>query len=111
MTNPSSGATQIKTVGVVGSGTMGAGIAQLSAQSGYDVVLYDLKTDFLDRAKKHVEKNLARLVEKGKLAEAEKTAPAMKSTFAKKYREALEEGAASTIADRVTDAETIQTVY
>ncbi|HEY0070626.1 MAG TPA: 3-hydroxyacyl-CoA dehydrogenase NAD-binding domain-containing protein, partial [Chloroflexia bacterium] len=36
-------------IAVLGAGTMGAGIAQLAAQSGFDVLLYDLKDDFLQR--------------------------------------------------------------
>jgi 3-hydroxybutyryl-CoA dehydrogenase len=56
-------------VAVVGSGTMGNGIAQVFAQSGYPVVLMDVAPDALDRAALTIEKNLARMVKKGNLGE------------------------------------------
>ncbi len=58
-------------VGVLGAGTMGAGIAQVAAQSGHNVVLVDVNQDQLSKAKSGIEKVLARLVEKGSLANAE----------------------------------------
>jgi 3-hydroxybutyryl-CoA dehydrogenase len=57
----------IKTVGVVGAGTMGNGIAQVFAQSGFDVKLHDAAPGALDRARAGIEKSLAKFVEKGKL--------------------------------------------
>ncbi len=59
--------TTINTIGVLGAGTMGNGIAHVCARAGYDVVLYDLEQGFLDRGLATVEKNLAREVAKGKL--------------------------------------------
>lgn len=56
-------------VGVLGAGTMGAGIAQVAAQSGHQVVLVDVNEVQLAKAKAGVEKVLARLVEKGTLTE------------------------------------------
>jgi 3-hydroxybutyryl-CoA dehydrogenase len=56
-------------VAVVGSGTMGNGIAQVFAQSGYPVVMIDVLPEALDRAAQTMEKNLARLVKKGSLGE------------------------------------------
>ncbi len=64
----------IKTVGVVGAGTMGNGIAQVFAQSGFDVLLYDVAPAALDRAKATMEKSLAKFVEKGKMAAADREA-------------------------------------
>ncbi|MFM7758697.1 MAG: 3-hydroxyacyl-CoA dehydrogenase NAD-binding domain-containing protein [Crocinitomicaceae bacterium] len=61
-----------KTIGVLGAGTMGAGIAQVAAQSGHNVVLVDLNTDQLDKAKSNLAKTLSKLVEKGKIADAQK---------------------------------------
>ena len=58
----------IKTVGVVGAGTMGNGIAQVFAQSGFEVVVQDVAAPALDRARATIEKSLAKFVEKGKLA-------------------------------------------
>jgi len=58
----------IKTVGVIGAGTMGSGIAQVFAQSGFTVRLVDIAQPMLDRARASIEKSLAKFVEKGKLA-------------------------------------------
>jgi 3-hydroxybutyryl-CoA dehydrogenase len=62
-----------ETIGVLGAGTMGAGIAQVAAQSGHIVVLVDLNSDQLDRAKINLEKTLIKLIEKQKIDAAEKT--------------------------------------
>ncbi|HXU81935.1 MAG TPA: 3-hydroxyacyl-CoA dehydrogenase NAD-binding domain-containing protein, partial [Polyangia bacterium] len=61
-------------VAVVGGGTMGNGIAQVFAQHGHSVVLRDLSTEILDRARSNIGHSLARLVEKGKLAAVDKDA-------------------------------------
>lgn len=58
-------------IGVLGAGTMGAGIAQVAAQSGHNVVLVDVNTEQLAKAKTGIEKVLARLVEKGSLSNAD----------------------------------------
>ena len=65
---------QIKRVGVVGAGTMGNGIAQVFAQSGFDVRLCDAVPAALDRARASIEKSLGKFVDKGKLAAAERDA-------------------------------------
>jgi 3-hydroxybutyryl-CoA dehydrogenase len=65
---------EIKKVGVVGCGSMGAGIAQLCAQSGYDVVVSEINDELLKRGLGFIDKTLARSVEKGKLPQAEKDA-------------------------------------
>ncbi len=62
----------IKTVGVLGAGTMGNGIAHVFARHGFSVLLRDVETRFVDRALETISKNLDREVKKGKLAEAEK---------------------------------------
>jgi 3-hydroxybutyryl-CoA dehydrogenase len=64
----------IKTVGVIGAGTMGNGIAQVFAQSGFTVRLVDVAPAMLDRARAAIEKSLAKFVEKGKLADADRNA-------------------------------------
>jgi 3-hydroxybutyryl-CoA dehydrogenase len=58
----------IETVGVVGAGTMGHGIAQVAAQSGYEVVLVDAVPEALERGRTQIAKGYERLVGKGKLA-------------------------------------------
>lgn len=62
----------IKNVGIIGSGTMGAGIAQVAATAGCFVKLYDTNTDALEKAKSSLEKIMDRLVEKGKIDSEEK---------------------------------------
>ncbi len=63
----------MKVVGVIGSGTMGNGIAHVFAQNGYDVHLIDIKQDALDRALQTIGKNFDRQIAKGKIAEDVKT--------------------------------------
>jgi 3-hydroxybutyryl-CoA dehydrogenase len=63
---------EIKTVAVLGAGTMGNGIAHVFARSGYAVILRDVEQRFLDRGMETIGKNLDREVKKGKLTEAEK---------------------------------------
>jgi 3-hydroxybutyryl-CoA dehydrogenase len=58
---------EIRTVGVLGAGLMGHGIAQVAAQAGYDVVLREVDDDRLAKGVGKIEKQLARAVEKGKL--------------------------------------------
>ena len=58
---------EIKTVGVVGAGTMGNGIAHVFARSGYKVLLCEVEQRFLDRGLETIRKNLGREAEKGKI--------------------------------------------
>ena len=60
-------------VGIIGSGTMGSGIAQVAATSGCAVKIYDTKQEALDKSKVSLEKVLSRLVVKGRIDETEKT--------------------------------------
>jgi 3-hydroxybutyryl-CoA dehydrogenase len=64
----------IKSVGIVGAGTMGNGISQVFAQAGCSVVLVDVAAPLLDRARGSIEKSLARFVDKGKLSAAARDA-------------------------------------
>jgi 3-hydroxybutyryl-CoA dehydrogenase len=65
---------EIKSVGVVGAGTMGNGIAHVFAKSGFDVVLCDVEQRFLDRGLETIGKNLEREVAKNKLSAEQRTA-------------------------------------
>jgi 3-hydroxybutyryl-CoA dehydrogenase len=65
---------EIKKVGIVGCGLMGAGIAQTSAQSNYPVVVSEINEELLNKGLKIIDKTLAKSVEKGKLAEQDKAA-------------------------------------
>lgn len=62
----------INTICVCGAGTMGSGIAQAAAQSGFYTLLYELNPAVLAKAKLSIEKNLQSLVEKGKISAEEK---------------------------------------
>jgi 3-hydroxybutyryl-CoA dehydrogenase len=64
----------IQTVGVVGAGTMGNGIAQVFAQSGFSVTLHDAAPGAVDRARRTIDRSLSKFVEKGKLTAADKDA-------------------------------------
>lgn len=66
--------TSVRTIGVLGAGQMGAGIAQVAAQAGYRVLLADVDQARADAGKAGIAKQLGRLVEKGKLQEAERAA-------------------------------------
>ncbi|MFQ6008160.1 MAG: 3-hydroxybutyryl-CoA dehydrogenase [Candidatus Zixiibacteriota bacterium] len=62
----------VKRIAVVGSGTMGNGIAQVCAMSGYDVDMIDVKQEFLDRAIKTISGSLDRMLKKEKIKEEDK---------------------------------------
>src|SRR5450755_1011665 len=62
----------IKTVAVLGAGTMGNGIAHVFARSGYKVILRDVEQRFVDRGMETIGQNLARELKKGKITEAER---------------------------------------
>ena len=57
----------MKKIGVVGSGLMGSGIAEVSAQAGFAVVVYDSSEAQLDKARQRIEKDMKRLADKGKI--------------------------------------------
>lgn len=62
----------ISKVGVVGCGLMGNGIAQVSAQAGYDVVVREISRELLDKGIKRIERMLTGALEKGKITEKDK---------------------------------------
>ncbi|PYQ76077.1 MAG: 3-hydroxybutyryl-CoA dehydrogenase [Acidobacteria bacterium] len=64
----------IRTIGVIGAGTMGNGIAQTFAQSGFSVILLDVAQPMLDRARGTIEASLGKFVEKGRLSAADRDA-------------------------------------
>lgn len=64
----------IKRVLVIGAGQMGSGIAQVMAQGGKEVILRDIKQEFVQKGINGIEKNLAKMVEKGKLGAEDKAA-------------------------------------
>ena len=60
--------TDIRTVGIVGSGQMGNGIGQVAAQAGMSVLLYDISQEIVDRGLGNIQKGLVRLTDRGKLS-------------------------------------------
>ena len=71
----------IKRVGVLGSGLMGSGIAQVAAAAGYDTTVRDVTAPVLDKAKAGIEKSLAKFVEKGTVKPADRDATLQRLRF------------------------------
>jgi 3-hydroxybutyryl-CoA dehydrogenase len=67
-------AITIRTIGIIGAGQMGSGIAHVCALAGYDVHLNDVSSDALERARGIIDKNLERQVQRGKVAKGDKDA-------------------------------------
>jgi 3-hydroxybutyryl-CoA dehydrogenase len=63
---------EIKTFGVIGAGQMGSGIAQVAAMSGLQVIMNDIKTEFVERGLQNITNIVSRNVEKGKMTAEEK---------------------------------------
>jgi len=63
---------EIKKIGVIGAGAMGNGIAQMAAQIGCEVILRDIKEEYVERGMKNIDRFLSKSVEKGKLEAAQK---------------------------------------
>ena len=64
---------EIKTIGIAGAGTMGAGIAQVTATYGYQTILFDVNETMLTKAKAGIEKSLESLVQKQKITADKKS--------------------------------------
>ncbi|MCX6661314.1 MAG: 3-hydroxybutyryl-CoA dehydrogenase [Euryarchaeota archaeon] len=62
----------IKKIGIIGAGTMGHGIAFVSAKAGYDVILADIKDDYVEKGLSSVEKFIDKSIEKGKMTPEDK---------------------------------------
>ncbi len=62
---------EIKKIAILGSGIMGSGIAQVASMSGFEVVVRDLKEEFLDMGRSKLEKSMKKIVEKQKIDQAE----------------------------------------
>ena len=64
--------SEIKSVGVLGAGTMGHGIAQVAAQAGYQTLLYDVTAELAQRGLQRICENLQRGIDKGKVKQQDK---------------------------------------
>jgi len=71
----------IKKIGIAGAGTMGAGIAQVFAQAGFDVILFDLNETTLNKANTLITEQLTTAVSKGKMSEGDKSSALAKLKF------------------------------
>ncbi|NEM96091.1 3-hydroxyacyl-CoA dehydrogenase NAD-binding domain-containing protein [Pontibacter burrus] len=71
----------IQTIGIVGAGTMGQGIAQICSQAGYKTILFDINATVLEKAQQTTASNLDKGIERGKLTLAEKEAALANLTF------------------------------
>jgi 3-hydroxybutyryl-CoA dehydrogenase len=65
---------EIKTIGVLGAGVMGNGIAQVAAQAGCNVIMRDIEDRFVESGLKNIDKILTRNVEKGRMTQEDKNA-------------------------------------
>ena len=79
----------ISRAAVLGSGTMGHGIAQVLAASGIDVCLYDISDEFLERAKARIQGNLDKGVARGKVSEADRDACLARLTLSSNFEAAV----------------------
>lgn len=68
-------------IGILGSGSMGSGIAQVASQSGHEVVLFDTNAEQLDKAKGKLAKIMARLIEKGRVTSQDSEAIQNRITY------------------------------
>jgi 3-hydroxybutyryl-CoA dehydrogenase len=95
----------MSTIGVIGAGQMGAGIAQTAAQSGYEVLLADIDLAIAEKAKAGIEKGLARLVGKQKLTPDEAEAALARITPVADYAPMAE---AELIIEAATEREDVK---
>ncbi|MEC8579455.1 MAG: 3-hydroxyacyl-CoA dehydrogenase NAD-binding domain-containing protein, partial [Pseudomonadota bacterium] len=97
---------EIKSVGVVGAGQMGNGIAHVMAVAGYDVVLNDLNADALERAMAVIDKNLDRQVSRNIISADDKAASLARISST---QELTELGQCDLIVEAATEREEIKT--
>ncbi len=74
---------------IIGSGLMGTGIAQVAGQAGYKVAIVDVTTDILERSKQTINKQLTKLIEKGKLTNEEAESVRGRIAFTTEFKDAL----------------------
>ncbi|TCO69997.1 3-hydroxybutyryl-CoA dehydrogenase [Rhodovulum euryhalinum] len=96
----------IRTVGVVGAGQMGNGIAHVFALAGFEVTLHDISEDALSRALATIEKNLERQVSRGKITGADKAAAVARLHTTKTLTDL---GQSDLIIEAATERETVKT--
>jgi 3-hydroxybutyryl-CoA dehydrogenase len=98
-------ALAIKSVGIIGAGQMGNGIAHVVAIAGYDVALNDLKKDAVDKARATIERNMSRQVSRGLITDADMQAALKRISFAPDF-EAL--GQKDLVIEAATEDEAVK---
>jgi len=79
----------IAKVVIIGSGLMGTGIAQVAGQAGYKVAIVDVAADILERSKQTINKQLTKLIEKGKLTSEEAESVRGRIAYTTEFKDAL----------------------
>jgi 3-hydroxybutyryl-CoA dehydrogenase len=97
---------EIRTIGIVGAGQMGNGIAHVCALAGYDVMMSDISQQALDQAMDLIDRNLGRQVGRGKITEADKDAALARIRTTLKLPDL---GASDLIIEAATERETVKT--
>ncbi len=92
---------QIQRIAVVGAGTMGQGIAQVSAMAGYEVLLYDIKPEMLERAKQQITRQLDKGIERGKVSEALKAETLDRIAYSTEFKDLKAEAVIEAILERL----------
>ncbi len=95
----------IKTVGIVGAGQMGNGIAHVFALAGYDVVMSDISQEALDKAVALIDRNLERQVSRGKISAADKAAALGRITTTLKLADVAQ---TDLVIEAATERETVK---
>ena len=101
--------SQISSIGIIGAGQMGNGIAHVAAQQGYQIILHDIFPDALEHAQKLIAKNMEREEKKEKITAAQRKAALAAIRPTKSLSEV---GAADLVIEAVTESEEVkQAVY
>ena len=79
----------INKIVIIGSGTMGLGIAQVAALSGYETLLFDIKKEALEKAEKIIHKNLDKGIEKGKVTATQKNEALGRLSFSENFKDCV----------------------
>lgn len=92
---------EIKTIGIAGAGTMGAGIAQVTATFGYKTILFDVNENMLTKAKQGIEKSLTYLVDKQKITAQNKVEILSRITYINNLKELIADLVIEAIIERL----------
>jgi 3-hydroxybutyryl-CoA dehydrogenase len=93
---------QVHTIAICGAGTMGAGIAQVAAVSGYSTILFDIQAPVLDKARSQISQQLDSAVAKGRMTAAEKAVALARIKFTSQLQDCVAEVIIEAIAEKIT---------